>query len=94
MKGLDYMKTKKLLKNISLFLVVYAFLVCFYLLVSPGIGPHTVGLHMRRFILAAFVCVLPYYLFKKRNFVFSPPRDDNLFIVDNSIPFNRLSHSL
>lgn len=73
MKGLDYMKTKKLLKNISLFLVVYAFLVCFYLLVSPGIGPHTVGLHMRRFILAAFVCVLPYYLFKKRNFVFSPP---------------------
>ncbi len=63
------MKATKILKNIAMFLAIYAFITCFYLSVSPGITEHAIGLHMRRFILATFVCLLPYYLCKKFSFL-------------------------
>lgn len=55
----------KYLKNILLFLVVYAIIFGFYLHVSPNIGDHAFGLHSRRFIPATLACTLPYFLFKE-----------------------------
>ena len=55
----------KYLKNILVFLVVYAIIFGFYLHVSPNIGDHAFGLHSRRFIPAALACTLPYFLFKE-----------------------------
>lgn len=57
----------KYLKNILVFLVVYAFIFGFYLYVSPHIGDHAFGLHSRRFIPATLACTLPYFLFKEFN---------------------------
>ena len=55
----------KYLKNILVFLAVYAIIFGFYLHVSPNIGDHAFGLHSRRFIPAALACTLPYFLFKE-----------------------------
>ena len=85
------MKATKILKNIAMFLAIYAFITCFYLSVSPGITEHAIGLHMRRFILATFVCLLPYYLCKKFSFLEYPPRDITLSLMDNNISVNGVS---
>lgn len=55
----------KYLKQIFIFLVIYALIFGFYLLVSPNIGIHAFGLHSRRFIPATLACILPYLLFKE-----------------------------
>ena len=59
------MKATKILKNIAMFLAIYAFITCFYLSVSPGITEHAIGLHMRRFILKKF-CAPPAILFMQK----------------------------
>lgn len=55
----------KYLKQIFIFIVIYALIFGFYLLVSPNIGIHAFGLHSRRFIPATLACILPYLLFKE-----------------------------
>lgn len=69
---------QKLVKNICVFLVVYAVIFGFFLLVSVGIGTSGFYLHMRRFILAALVALLPYYFLPKFNIKFCLPE---LFIA-------------
>lgn len=63
---------KKIAKNIGVFIIVYAVIFSFYLSVSISVGTSGFYLHMRRFLLAALVCVLPYYCirgFKLKNYL-------------------------
>ena len=58
-------KFKNIVKNMGIFILVYAVIFGFYLSVSISVGTSGFYLHMRRFLLAALVSVLPYYCIKE-----------------------------
>lgn len=65
-------KFENIVKNVGIFFLIYAVIFGFYLSVSISVGTSGFYLHMRRFLLAALVSVLPYYCikgFKLKNYL-------------------------
>ena len=54
----------KNLKKFTIFIILYLIILGFYLLVTPDISEHALGLHMRRFIPATLAALIPYFIFK------------------------------
>lgn len=61
-----------ILKKLSVLALIFSFIFGFYLAVTMDVGTSSFYLHMRRFLLAAFVCLVPYYFlpnFSLRRFI-------------------------
>lgn len=61
-----------LFKKVGVFALIFSLIFGFYLSVTMDVGTSSFYLHMRRFLLAAFVCLVPYYFlpnFSLRRFI-------------------------
>lgn len=63
---------KSIVNKLSIFILAFSLIFGFYLSVTMDVGTSSFYLHMRRFLLAAFVCLVPYYFvpnFSLRRFI-------------------------
>lgn len=52
---------KNYITKVIVYVIVFLSIFSFYLAVTSDVGTSSFYLHMRRFLLAAFVCLVPYY---------------------------------